>query len=232
MAEIHKTTMTPGKLELLASWLPTQPWYLGAERTPELTKAGGFRLDDPHGEVGIEFMVVTDESGGQPLSYHVPLTYRGTPLDGAEQALVGTSEHGVLGRRWIYDGTYDPVLLAQLIAFLQGRVEAQAQGVSNTPDPSVARHFAGGGLSTAGGPAAVVNGPDGTDLSVEATGGDGERAGSADPLTLHVTRVLRPQGRSRPTAVAGERGYVAADWRLPGGERSRGFFVVLRGGAA
>jgi len=35
----------------------------------------------------------------------VPLTYRGAPLDGAEDALVGTTEHGVLGRRWVYDGT-------------------------------------------------------------------------------------------------------------------------------
>jgi hypothetical protein len=26
---------------------------------------------------------------------------RGAPLDGADQALIGTSEHGVLGRRWV-----------------------------------------------------------------------------------------------------------------------------------
>ena len=55
--------MTPGKLELLAAWLPARPWYLGTGHEPELAKAGGFRLDDPQGEVGIEFMVVTDASG-------------------------------------------------------------------------------------------------------------------------------------------------------------------------
>jgi hypothetical protein len=27
MAIIHRTTMSPGKLELLAAWLPAQPWY-------------------------------------------------------------------------------------------------------------------------------------------------------------------------------------------------------------
>lgn len=27
MAVIHHTTLTPGKLELLAAWLPRQPWY-------------------------------------------------------------------------------------------------------------------------------------------------------------------------------------------------------------
>ena len=57
MAIIHRTTMTPGKLELLAAWLPSQPWCHGAGRAPELARAGGFRLDDPPGEVGIEFMV-------------------------------------------------------------------------------------------------------------------------------------------------------------------------------
>jgi hypothetical protein len=39
-----------------------------------LAKAGGFRLDDPQGEVGIEFMVVTDTAGPQPVAYLVPLT--------------------------------------------------------------------------------------------------------------------------------------------------------------
>ena len=63
MAIVHNTTMNPGKLELLAAWLPAQPWFPGSGREPELTKAGGFRLDDPRGEVGIEFMLVTDASG-------------------------------------------------------------------------------------------------------------------------------------------------------------------------
>jgi hypothetical protein len=137
MAVIHHTTLTPGKLELLASWLPSQPWYDATGRQPALAKAGGYRLDDPAGEVGIEFMVVTDISGPRPASYHVPLTYRGSPLAGAEHALIGQTEHGVLGARWVYDGTRDPVLLAQLVAFFHGAVQAQAQSVSDTPDPTV-----------------------------------------------------------------------------------------------
>jgi hypothetical protein len=103
MAVIHRTTLTPSKLELLAAWLPAQPWYAGTVRQPALAKAGGFRLDDPAGEVGIEFMVVTDSSGDQRVSYHVPLSYRAAPLDGADDALIGTAEHGVLGTRWIYE---------------------------------------------------------------------------------------------------------------------------------
>src|SRR5207237_9429983 len=40
---------------------------------------------------------------------HVPLTYRGAPLAQAEEFLVGTTEHSVLGTRWVYDGCGDPV---------------------------------------------------------------------------------------------------------------------------
>ncbi len=62
VATIHKTTLSPSKLELLSSWLPTRAWYRGAAE-PVLSRAGGFRLDDPEGEVGMEFMVVVDSSG-------------------------------------------------------------------------------------------------------------------------------------------------------------------------
>jgi hypothetical protein len=177
MATIHTgTTMVPTKLELLTDWLPRQPWYLG-EGLPTLSRAGGFRLDDPAGEVGIEFLLVTDDGG---TTYSVPLTYRAAPLAGADDALVGTSEHGVLGLRWIYDGAHDPVLLAQLLAFVDGQVEAQHQSRSDTVDHTVVAHRVS--ASTAAGPRTpvIVRGPgraddsDGVDR-VEArwTGADG-----------------------------------------------------------
>src|ERR1017187_10634898 len=99
MAIIHSTTMSPGKLELLTAWLPAQPWYLGAGREPELTRAGGFRLDDPYGEVGIEFLIVTDGSGDRATTYQVPLTYRAHALAGADGGLIGTAEHRSEERR-------------------------------------------------------------------------------------------------------------------------------------
>ena len=129
MATIHKTTLSPSKLELLNGWLPARAWYRGAGK-PELSRAGGFRLDDPAGEVGIEFMVVADSADPSAVAYHVPLTYRADPLEGAELALVGRAEHGVLGTRWVYDGARDPVLVSQLLALLAGRTEPQAQSVS------------------------------------------------------------------------------------------------------
>ncbi|GAA3101587.1 maltokinase N-terminal cap-like domain-containing protein [Nonomuraea salmonea] len=134
MAVIHHTTLKPTKLELLTAWLPTRPWYRGST-APELSKAGGFRLDDPEGAVGIEFMVVNDTSGDRATAYLVPLTYRGAPLADAEHALIGTAEHGVLGRRWIYDGCHDPVLIVQLTALLEGQVAAQDQNATDTPRP-------------------------------------------------------------------------------------------------
>ncbi|MFF4020133.1 1,4-alpha-glucan branching protein [Streptomyces sp. NPDC001843] len=146
MATIHRTTMTPTKLELLTGWLPKQSWYVGDASTPELVKAGGFRLDDPEGEVGIEFMVVVDAAAREPVAYLVPMGYRAAALpDVPGEALIGTSEHGVLGTRWIYDGVHDPVVTAQLRALLRGEAVPQQQSESDTPDPTVTVHGAGPG---------------------------------------------------------------------------------------
>ncbi|MFH8369505.1 1,4-alpha-glucan branching protein [Streptomyces sp. NPDC018031] len=223
MAVIHRTTLTPTKLELLTSWLPTQPWYRGDGSEPELSKAGGFRLDDPHGEVGIEFMVVSDAAGDRPGGYLVPLTYRGAPLPGADRALLGTAEHGVLGRRWIYDGTHDPVLVTQLFAFLQGRVEAQAQSVSDRTDPSVTGRLADAGVGTVSGPVGVSHDREGTDVLV--------RAGSAGELTLRFHRFLVPAAEGEAGGAGHVLGDVTADWLLPDGTASRGLFAVVRGAA-
>ena len=79
MAVIHQTTLSPGKLPLVALVAAVAAVVRGQGRQPDPIKAGGFRLDDPAGAVGIEFMVVTDRSGGVAASYLVPLTYRGLP---------------------------------------------------------------------------------------------------------------------------------------------------------
>lgn len=136
MATVHSTSMTPTKLELLGAWLPKQDWYAGPD-APELRRAGGFRLDDPAGEVGIELMVVNAIGADGTVSCLVPMTYRGAPLPGADAHLIGTSEHGVLGPRWIYDGVADPVLRAQLTELLLGRVLPQHQSRSNEVDGDV-----------------------------------------------------------------------------------------------
>ncbi|MEV1004115.1 1,4-alpha-glucan branching protein [Nonomuraea sp. NPDC050202] len=212
MAVIHHTFLKPTKLELLTSWLPSRPWYHGGAGGPALAKAGGFRLDDPAGEVGIEFMVVTDTSGGEPISYLVPLTYRGAPLDGAEHALVGTMEHGVLGRRWAYDGCHDPVLVAELVALIEGRVQAQDQNTSDIPDLDVTRSCAGPAPT---GFSAAIDNREGTELP------------APEGAALRLHRVLRPAEDGAPALPPEATGHVAGSWSLPDGTRARGLFAVL-----
>jgi Maltokinase N-terminal cap domain len=220
MATIHRTTLSPSKLELLTSWLPSQPWYLATGQDPDLVRAGGFRLDDPAGAVGIEFMVVTDRAGGEPGSYLIPLSYRGAPLVGAEDALVGEAEHGVLGRRWIYDGTRDAVLVGQLVALLWGEVQAQAQSVSDKPDPSVVSSVDRLNQPESAAVLNIGNGPHGTDLTMK--GG----------LTIRVVRLLEPGEPEPALDLAQPRGYVEAGWVRPDGVTVRGPLVLVQTASA
>ena len=108
MAFLHQATVTPSKLELLRDWLPSQPWFAG-EQGAELTPVAAYRFDDPDGEVGVETVLCAAPDGAV---VQVPVTYRGAPLDGADEQLIGTMQHSVLGPRWVYDGLGDPVYLA------------------------------------------------------------------------------------------------------------------------
>jgi len=224
MAIIHSTTLTPTKLELLTAWLPGQPWYADRGRAPELARAGGFRLDDPQGEVGIEFMVVTDGSDMPAVAYLVPMTYRASALEGADGALIGTTEHGVLGRRWVYDGISDPVLVGQLVALIQGRAQPQMQRVSDTADPTVTCEPVALAVPAAIETAVVGNAPSGTELRIGTVGADDSPSGQ---LVITVYRVLEPDdaGLDLGSGPEAEPGRLSATWRLPDG-------TVVRGGLA
>jgi hypothetical protein len=144
MALLHRATLTPTKAELIAAWLPRQPWAAGL---PELAPFGGFRLDDPDGEVGIEGILLRSADGA--VVVHVPLTYRGAPLAGAEEALLGTTEHSVLGTRWVYDAPADPVyrevLTATIVTAGTGAEEYfEVDGERVVREPSVSVAGSGG----------------------------------------------------------------------------------------
>lgn len=149
MALLHDATLVPSKRELIAAWLPRQPWAAGL---PEVAPIGSFRFDDPAGEVGIDSTLLRSEDGS--VTVHVPLTYRDAPLAGADDHLVGTMEHSVLGTRWVYDGPADPVYVAGVTeAITSGGTGAEeyfeVDGVRRNREPSataVGSGVAGGEL--------------------------------------------------------------------------------------
>ncbi len=119
IAEIHDATLSPTKIEIVRAWLPSQAWFHGDPAEAEIV--GAFRFVDPDGEVGIETQLVR----AGDVTYQVPLTYRDAPLAEAAGFLLGTMEHSVLGTRYVYDATGDPVYLAELIRVIrEGDTEA------------------------------------------------------------------------------------------------------------
>jgi hypothetical protein len=110
MGIVHRATLTPSKQEIVERWLPSRPWAVGrtiAEKVAE------YRYDDPQGEVGVETILWRLDDGAVAQT---PLTYRAEPLAGAEEHLITTTDHSVLGERWVYDGCGDPVWAATLAA--------------------------------------------------------------------------------------------------------------------
>jgi hypothetical protein len=178
MARIYLATLTPSKLDLLAAWLPGRPW---AGDLTGLSQLGAFRFDDPAGAVGIETFLLS-AAGGTVLQ--VPMTYRDAPLDGAGEHLIGTTDHSVLGKRWVYDGCGDPVwVAATAAAVLAG--EPQAEELTDRDGALVARE------PTA---TATGSGTPGTEVPipgpVSARDGDRTTTVSAGPLEVVLARVV------------------------------------------
>ena len=150
MALLHGgASLVPSKLELLAAWLPSRPWFTGDASA--LEAVGSYRFDDPDGEVGMETHLVR---AGDSAIYQVPLTYRAAPLDGADAFLLGTMEHSVLGRRWVHHASIDPVYLAVLADTIRARgsqaelVRDLGDGRTEIAEPTV--RVTGSGAASAG----------------------------------------------------------------------------------
>lgn len=128
MAIIHQATINPTKPELLAT-------VLGGP----VEIVGSYRFDDPADEVGVEGFVCRRDDALR----HVLLTYRGAPLEQPGAQLLSTMEHSVLGGRWVYDGTTDPVAVACFRRALlgeqqQAELQVWADGeLVKTLDPTI-----------------------------------------------------------------------------------------------
>lgn len=186
MALLHQAQLHPTKLELLSEWAPTQPWFAG-DAAAEFTNVAAFRFDDPAGEVGVETILL--RVGDGPIM-QVPLTYRGAPLEGAEAFLLGTMDHSVLGKRWVYDGPGDPVYVQTTAnAALNGGHQAElviqtADGqVGRAPNALVSGTGTGGTTVDVPSAQAIVVNQEGTDTVV-----------TAGSLRLRVHRVVADDG--------------------------------------
>lgn len=121
MATIYRAELSPSKTEVLQGFLASRSWG----EDGELEVLGAYRFDDPDGEVGVECHLVRV---GETL-FHLPLTYRPTPLEGAEEDLLTTMQHSVLGERYVYDGLADDLALDCFRRALCGRQEQAELGI-------------------------------------------------------------------------------------------------------
>ncbi|WP_305092657.1 hypothetical protein [Prescottella sp. R16] len=175
MALLYDATLSPTKPELLAAWLPVAPYAPAASAPVEVI--GAFRFDDPAGEVGIETHLVRDADG---TVYQIPLTYRSAPLAGA--TVIAEMDHSVLGRRYVHDGTTDPVYVRQLLAAIvdAGHEVDQYVHVDGGDPRKIPNHVH---VSGSGAPGVVV--PDTARLHVEVHGTDTVVDATGTTLVVH-----------------------------------------------
>ena len=137
MAELHKgATITPTKPELVQAWMASQRWYAAKGTSPSVRRLASWRLGDPAGEVGVETLVVADDSGPAPVVYQVPSPTacsraRAAARAGRDLSSTRCSADGV------YDAPHDPVYAAQLLELVQGRVRAESTAASDAFDETV-----------------------------------------------------------------------------------------------
>jgi hypothetical protein len=183
MALLYDAELRPTKLELTGGWAPSQPWFTG-DASAGLTSVASYRFDDPAGEVGVETLLA--RAGDGPVM-QLPLTYRGVPLIDADEWLIGTLEHSVLGTRWVYDGVGDPVYLLTVASVIitggaQADLYVDVDGVRVRREPTAV--VSGSGLSGASMPALPTVG----ELSVHSE--DGMTVVETGRLKISVRRVL------------------------------------------
>lgn len=206
MALLHHAELTPPKIELVQDWVKSQPWFQGAADA-ELTGVAAFRFDDPAGQVGVETLLM--RAGDGPVM-QVPLTYRDAPLAGADERLIGTLQHSVLGTRWVYDALGDPVyLLTVASTIVTGGREAEMYfevDGAREPRESTAE-VAGSGMNAVPAPSLPSVG----DVAVRSEGG--VTVAETASWTIVVARVP-VAGPQHPESIDGSRtmGALAGTW--------------------
>lgn len=154
---MNETALTPPLGDLLRGWLPRQRWFPVKSAAFTLVRAGGLVLEDHTDDVGLEVFlgaVTSRMAGGGSRTdvVQVPLSYRGAPLVGAEQALIGHCIHSELGNRWIYDAIHDPVFISEWLELIRN------EGVSSAGQATGHLAHSGHRFPTVAGTVRVLSG--------------------------------------------------------------------------
>lgn len=125
---IYQAELSPSKPEILRDFLAGRSWG----ESGELEFLGAYRFDDPDGEVGVECHLVRVGE----TTYHLPLAYRPARVEGADEHLLTTMQHSVLGERFVYDGLGDELALDCFRRALCGEQDqAELQIVAENGEP-------------------------------------------------------------------------------------------------
>lgn len=111
MALIYDASIEPGKVDVATRWAGEQRWFAGDDADQPVEKIAAYRFDDPDGVAGFELLLL---QRGETL-FQVPVAYRPEPIDDAWAEPIATMEHSVLGTRYVYPATADPVFWRQLV---------------------------------------------------------------------------------------------------------------------
>lgn len=143
MAILHRATLSPSKLEVLSAHLQTMPQGQDID-VANVRLVDAYRFDDPAGSVGLECHLIDD---GASNIVHIPVTYRDAPLEGAEDLLISTMDHSVLGKRWVYNACGDPVYVQELVrAILTGG--SNVEQLFDTPEGMIPKPSAASAKGT------------------------------------------------------------------------------------
>lgn len=199
MGIVHRATLTPSKQEIVERWLPSRSWAVGrtiAEKVAE------YRYDDPEGEVGVETILWRADDD---TLLQTPLTYRAEPLAGAAEHLITTTDHSVLGERWVYDGCGDPVWASTLTAaIVAGARQSQMFLVGDDGeriDVPARMQVRGSGSEDE---APVITSVD--DVTDQVSGDGAVTVVMAGPVEITVARIVRTElgGGPRLTGTIGD----------------------------
>jgi 1,4-alpha-glucan branching enzyme len=217
-------TLHPPLDELLRTWLPGQRWFPVKNAQFNLAPVGTVHLDDSSGEVGLEVYLAavtyaTADGGNRTDVVQVPLSFRGEPLPGAANALIGEASHPEHGQRWIYDAVHDPVFVSAWLELMRSGGSSLEGNATGHLVPSNYR------LPTGTGTVKVLSGEQSNSSVIVDDGGSAAIVKFFRVLSegrnpeVEIGAALT---RASTAEVPATLGWVTGQWEAPGDAEGRG----------